>query len=136
MTTESKKSTAADLKKAIFDYDDIPSEVVAVPEWGDVKILVKGMTGAARANFLKRASDVDGQIAYDRFYPELIIATAFHPDTDEALFEGADRAHLNEKSGAALEKIASVAQRLSGLGAVDVEESKKDSPETEKNGST
>ena len=127
---------ASELKKSILEYDDIPEEEVEIEEWGGVKLLIKGMTGKSRANFLKRASDGDGNIAYDRFYPELLIATAYDPDTEEAVFEGADRSAINEKSGAALEKVAKVSQRLSGLGGDDVEESKKDSSETEKNDST
>jgi hypothetical protein len=144
MTDESKKSSpveatpagAAELKKLIFEYDDIPTELVAVPEWGDIKVLVKGMTGKSRANFLKRASDNDGNISYDRFYAELIIATVYHPDTDEAVFEGADRESINAKSGAALETVATVAQRLSGLGGDDIDAAKKDSAKTENNVST
>ena len=134
MTDESKKSaddvTAADIKKMILDYDDIPVEELEVPEWGDIKILIKGMTGKSRANFLKRASGTSGEIEFDRFYPELIIATVHDPVTEKPIFEGADRDAINAKSGAALETVAKVAQRLSGLGSSDVEEAKKDSSET------
>ncbi len=127
---------ASELKKSIFDYEDIPQEIIEVEEWGNIKLLIKGMTGKSRANFLKRASDNDGNIAFDRFYPELLIATVYDPDTDEAIFEGADRAAINQKSGAALESVARVSQRLSGLGSEDVEDSKKESSGTAKNDST
>lgn len=143
MTEESKKSvdadphkTAADIKKFILNFDDIPEETMEVPEWDNITILIKGMTGKSRANFLKRASGESGEIEYDRFYPELIIATVFHPETEEAVFEGADRAAINQKSGAALETVAKVAQRLSGLGSSDVEDAKKDSSETKSSVST
>ncbi len=127
---------ASELKKSILDYDDIPEEEIEVEEWGGIKILVKGMTGKSRANFLKRATGGDGNIEYDRFYAELLIATAYDPKTNEPIFEGADRSAINEKSGAALETVARVSQRLSGLGSEDVDESKKDSSKTEKNAST
>ena len=127
---------ASELKKSILDFDDIQQEEVEVPEWGGLKILIKGMTGKSRANFLKRASGTDGNIEYDRFYPELVIATVYDPETNEPVFEGADRDALNQKSGAALETVARVAQRLSGLGAEDVEKAKKDSSGTEKTDST
>lgn len=127
---------ASELRKSIFEIDDIPEEIVPVPEWGDIKILVRGMTGLSRANFLKRSTDANGEVAFDRFYAELIIATSFDPEDGEKLFEGADREALNAKSGLALERIARVAQRLSGLGATDLEEAKKDSAETTSSAST
>jgi len=127
---------ASELKKSILDYEDIPEETIEIEEWGGIKLLIKGMTGKSRANFLKRASDDDGNIAYDRFYPELIIATVYDPESQEPVFEGADRTALNQKSGAALEAVARVSQRLSGLGVEDVEEAKKDSSGTKKTVST
>ena len=127
---------AGELRKLIFETDDIPEEVVDVPEW-KTKILVRGMNGKGRATFLRRTSDPNtGQVSYENFYPELVIATAFDPDTREQVFEPADRDMLNSKSGIALNRVAEVAQRLSGLGGDDVEEAKKDSDETPNNGST
>lgn len=127
---------ASELRKQIFEAEDIPEEMVDVPEW-ETKILVKGMNGKGRANFLRRSTDpVSGQVSYENFYPELVIATAHDPDSGEPIFESADRDNLNSKSGIALNRIAEVAQRLSGLGGADVEEAKKDSPETQSNGST
>lgn len=127
---------ASELKKLILDFEDIPEEKVVVPQWGDVEILVRGMTGKDRANFLKRSSNTQtGEVDFEKFYPELIIATA-HDLNGEKIFEGADRDAINAKSGAALESIARVAQRLSGLGAEDLESAKKDSAETENSAST
>lgn len=127
---------ASELRKLILEVDDIPSEVVVIPEWGDAKILVRGMNGKQRAKFLERSTGPDGNVKFDHFYVELIMATAHDPDSEEIIFEPADRDTLNSKSGKALERLAMVAQRLSGLGAADVEEAKKDSGETESSGST
>lgn len=118
--------TAKELRKAIFESEDIPEELVAVPEWGDVKILVRGMNGKQRARFLRRATDpATGQVSWENFYPELVIATAHHPEDKSPIFEDADRDTLNQKSGIALNRVAEVAQRLSGLGGDDVEDAKK-----------
>ena len=125
-----------ELRKSIFDVEDIPEEIVAVPEWNDTKVLVRGMNGKNRAEFLKRSTNPDGEVAFDRFYAELIIATAFDPEDGEKVFEAADRDAINAKSGMALERLARVAQRLSGLGATDLDEAKKDSDETPSNAST
>lgn len=137
MADEQQKSTTKvkSIRDRIWDAQDIPEETIDVEQWG-VKVLIKGMDGKSRADFLKNASGKDGGIAYDRFYAELLIATVFDPDTEERVFEGADREAINRKSGAALEKVAEVSQRLSGLGTADVDEAKKDSAETENSDST
>jgi hypothetical protein len=119
--------TAKELRKAIFESEDIPEKIVPVPEWGDVEILVRGMNGKQRAKFLRRATDpVTGQVSWENFYPDLVIATAHQVDTKELIFEDADRDTLNQKSGMALSRVAEAAQKLSGLGGDDVEEAKKD----------
>lgn len=127
---------ASELRKLITEMNDIPEEMVEVPEW-DVKIMVRGMTGKGRANFLRRSTDpVTGNIQYENFYPELVIACSFDPETGEQIFDPADRDMLNSKSGMALGRVADVAQRLSGLGGDDIEEAKKDSGEIQSSGST
>ena len=99
------------------------------------------MDGLARARFLRRATGPDGEADYERFYPELAIACLYElPDEDGTpgvpIFEAADREALNKKSGKALERVATVAQQLSGLGAVDLEEAKGNSECSPKNAST
>ena len=126
---------ASELRKLVFEAEDIPEEEVTVPEWG-VTILVRGMNGKGRANFLRRSTNAQGEVSFENFYPELVIATAFDPETGEQVFEASDREELNRKSGLALNRVAEVAQRLSGLGTADLEEAKKESEETESNGST
>lgn len=125
----------SDLRKSILEADDIGEEILDVPEWG-TKLLIKGMNGKERANFLKRSMNIDGEVAFDRFYPELVIATAHDPESGDKIFEAADRDPLNTKSGAALERIATVAQRLSGLGSSDVEVVKGNSASSQSNAST
>jgi hypothetical protein len=125
---------ASELRKTILEVEDIPSEVIEVPEWG-VEVVVRGMDGLARARFLRRATSADGEADYEKFYPELIIACAYDKDGNPA-FEGADRDALNQKSGRALERVATVAQRLSGLGGDDIEEAKGNSESSPKNAST
>jgi hypothetical protein len=127
---------ATELRKSIFEADDIGREVVDVPEW-EVKVEVRGMNGKARATFLRRATNpADGTLEYEKFYPELLIATIHDPESGEKVFESADRDAINEKSGAALERLALVAQRLSGLGAADVEAAKGNSESSQSEGST
>jgi len=124
------------LKSRILNADDIPVEVIEVPEWDDIKIEIRGMNGKERAGFLRRTTADGGEVSFEKFYPELLIATVFDPETGEKVFAPADRDNINTKSGAALERVATVAQRHSGLGATDVEEAVGKSEGQEKNAST
>ena len=123
------------LRDALLNAQDIQSEIVDVPQWG-VKIEVRGMTGKARANFLRSVTVKDGQTDMERFYPQLIIGTAHDPETGEPVFTLADREALNEKSGAALEVLAQAAMRLSGLISADIVETEASLDETPKSAST
>jgi len=111
------------LRDKILAAKDIQDEVVDVPEWG-VKLLVRGLTGRQRARLLQNAVDANGNVDLERIYPELVIYSVYDPETGEQVFKPADRDALADKSGAALERIAQVAMRLSGLSANAVKEAK------------
>lgn len=120
------------LREQILSASDISSEVVTVPEWGGAKILVKGMTGTARNQFLREAFDEKtGKPQFDRMYPEIIIATAHDPETGDPIFGALDRDALNSKAASATERLAKVGMRLSGLDDGAVEAGKADSTGTE-----
>lgn len=104
----------SDLRDRILAAADIPSEVVNVPEWG-CDILVRGMSGADRASLLERAVSTDGTVSFSAFYPEVVIATAHDPVSEEPLFKDSDRDLLMQKSGAALDRVSTVGLRLSGM---------------------
>jgi len=115
---------AGELRKTILEADDIESEIIDVPQWG-IKVEIRGMSSKERAKLLKSTS-VNGEVDFDRWFPDLIIATAHDPETGDKIFEPADREALNAKSGAAITKLAEAASRLSGLGEADVEAAKED----------
>lgn len=108
------------LRARILETEDLPIEIVPVPEWGGVKVEVRGMNGLDRARFMQKVAGSDG-VNFESWYPELIIATAHDPETGEKVFEKADKDPLNRKAGAALSRLGDTAARLSGLGASDVE---------------
>ena len=126
---------ASELRSKILEADDIEEETITVDQWGGIELLIVGMSGKARANFLKRSSR-GGEVDLERFYPELIITTAHDPETRERVFEDADRDAISAKSGAALEQVAQVALRLSGMAARSVEEAVEDLSEAPSEGST
>lgn len=126
---------ASELRSKSLEADDIEEELLPIPQW-DVEFLIKGMSGEDRAKFLKRSSR-GGEVDLERFYPELVIATCFDPATPNVrVFEPADRSALGKKSGAVLEKIATVALRLSGMGPTAIATAVESLDEAPNEGST
>jgi len=108
------KEYPVSLRDRILATDDTPTETLTVPEW-DCDLLIKGMSGADRAGLLERAVNPDGGVSFSKFYPEVVIATAHDPATGERLFDEADRDLLMSKSGAALDRVATIGLKLSGM---------------------
>lgn len=102
------------LRDAILAAEDIRHEIVEVPEWG-VSVEVRGLTAKARADLLQNAQDGRGGISLAKAYPMLVIACCYDPESGAPVFDPADREALENKSGAALERVALAAARLSGL---------------------
>jgi hypothetical protein len=125
----------ANLREKILGASDIRREQVHVPEW-EVEVEVRGLTGAQRARLMKNSVDAKGAVDFERMYPELLIASTFEPETGEPLFTAADRDALSAKSGAALERIAQAAMRLSGLNPGAAENAEKNSEATPSDAST
>jgi len=117
------------LRDQIFAIQDIPSEMVDIPEWG-VKLEVRGMTGAERTRIMDLAVDNKGGINLQFVYPEIVIATAFDPETGLQVFTPSDRGTLLSKSATALDRLAGVGMRLSGFTQESADEKGKDSSAT------
>ena len=113
------------LRDKIRQSVDGRSEVVTVPEWDDVKIEVRSMTGKERARYLRESTVTsdDGTVTtdYEKLYPSMLVACCYDPESGEKLFEPADREWLNDKNARAIERVATVASRLSGIGAQEGE---------------
>lgn len=103
------------LKDKILQADDLEKRQEYMPQW-DATIEIRSLTGRQRAAIIKSVMGPDGKIEFiDRMYGDLLIACCYDPETDEALFNDADKEALNDKNGAALEHIARIAMDLSGL---------------------
>ena len=96
------------LRDTILQADDLGETIVPVPEW-DVKIKIRGMDGLTRSKVQKIATSNDPYANSD-----ILILVALDPDTDELIFDPADREALAGKSGAAVEHVVIEAIRLSG----------------------
>lgn len=102
------------IREKILNAKDIGEKLVEIPEWG-VTVKVKGLTGAQRARLFTSNSASPSAADIERVYVDLVILTTYDPETDEPIFQPADRDMLSQKSGAALDKIVQTALELSGL---------------------
>jgi hypothetical protein len=109
------------LKDRIFASQDLTNEVVDIPEWG-VKLEVRSMSAGDRSRSIRNWVGEDNQVDLVRFYPAIIAASVFDPESGERVFTDADAEKLNEKSSRVIERLAQVALRLSGMTQEAVDE--------------
>jgi len=112
------------LRDQIIAADDIGKETVHIDIW-DVDVEVRTMTAAERSKMLNSAMDDSGNIDLEQLYPRILIATVFDPESGEQVFSGDDVSALQNKSAAAVEKVAQKAMALSGLTPEAVDEAGK-----------
>lgn len=98
----------------ILDCDDNPGEEVDVPEWGG-SVLVRGMTGTERDRFeLGMVVHKDNIEALAGLRGKVVSWCTLGEDHKQ-LFTAADIDRLGRKSGRAMDRVYSVALRLSGV---------------------
>jgi hypothetical protein len=118
------------LRDKILNTTDIPSEMLSIPEW-NVEILVKGMSAGDRLHLQKISYDQEsGQVLMEKMYPDIVVSCCYDPETGEPIFTDDDKDAILAKSSAAVEKIAEVGLRLSGLGKDSQDEAGKGSSPT------
>lgn len=112
------------IRDKILAVSDIKAEAVYISEW-DVTVEVRGMTGQQRGAFLQQVIDKQGKMDFSKMYPLLVIMSVYDPETGQPVFLGGDLDAIAGKSGAVLEKLSQVAQRLSGLNPEAIGEAEK-----------
>lgn len=125
--SKSKTAPSAALSRlldraAILGASDVQSERVEVPEWGG-HVYVRAMTGTDRDAW-EQMLVKDGKSNVDNARAKLVVVSTVDEDGNR-LFAVEDVELLGRKSGAALTRIAAVAQRLSKLSVADLEEAVK-----------
>ena len=110
----------------ILSAVDIVTEDVEVPEWGGT-VRVRGLTGTDRDRFEAAMVNVRGkggnrsqQVNTENFRARLVLASVVDED-GKRMFTERDVKALGEKSAAALDRVMTVALRLSGLPETDAE---------------
>lgn len=123
---------APSLRDKILAAQDIPSEPVTIPEWG-VDVVVRGMSAGERIDLMQNAFDQNTQqVNMSIVYPDVVVACTFDPDSSEPVFTDADKPLILSKSSAAVERLANVGLRLSGIGKDEQDAAGKDSSKSQK----
>lgn len=122
-------------REKILNAQDIKSEVITVAEWG-VDVEVRGLTLDQRAKVIEGARNEDGTQNDTKVHVPLVIATAHDPETKQPIFTAADRDALGSKSAQAVDQVASVALRLSGMSQPEQETIRKNFSGTPSDGPT
>ena len=107
----------------ILKAQDLQTQVVAVPEWGG-SVKVQGMTGTDRDAFeadIVQKKGKDFSVNMRNIRAKLVAVSLVNGDGNR-IFTDKDIVALGKKSAAALDRIFSVAQELSGISTEDVEE--------------
>lgn len=109
---------AIDLKAAILAADDISFEDVVIPEWGDLKVRVRGLdandfTAATKSAQVKNGNEITADL--HNLYAALVIKGLYDPETDLPVFTDADIRGVMSKSMKVIERITTIVNRLSGM---------------------
>lgn len=113
-------------RDAILGAQDIKTEEVPVPEWGG-SVFVRGLTAAQRDSF--EASMFVGEGDDRKFSAENIraklLVRCLVNEAGERLFADNEDEVLGAHSGAVLDRLFTVAQRLSGIARDDLKNAVK-----------
>lgn len=102
-------------KQQILGANDIPSEVIEVPQWGG-SVKVRGMTAGER-DFFEEMIRTKGLSALRASLAAMCIID----DDGKRIFTNKEMDALGEKSAEALDIVVAAASRLSGLTPEDAE---------------
>jgi hypothetical protein len=110
-------------KDAILSSDDLPKELVAVPEWGG-EVYVRCLTAAERDDWEASVMHMEGnktKANLQNLRAKLVARTVCDED-GARMFEDKDVVALGAKSAAALDRLYTVAAKLSKISKNDEEE--------------
>ena len=110
-------------RDAILSADDLPKELVPVPEWGG-DVFVRALTGAERDRFEGSMIEQRGKSQHVNManIRAKLASMTLCDESGSRIFSDADVKSLAGKSAAALNRVFEVARKLSGLAETDVEE--------------
>lgn len=115
-------------KDDILRAEDLPRELVDVPEWGGA-VMVRGLSASERDAFEASIVELRGKdrrIHLENIRAKLASLTICD-EQGNRLFSDSEVTALGKKSAQAVQRVFDVAQRLSGISETDVEELAKNS---------
>ena len=120
-------------RDAILAVVDLPREEVAVPEWGG-SVIVQGLSAQQRDKVETTLRDFrDGEVKMREKgltdFRARIVALCVINEDGSRMFSDDDISALGKKSAIAVERVADVALRLSGMTNEAVESAEKNSDE-------
>ena len=107
-------------RDTILKADDLPKELVEVPEWGG-SVYVRTLRGNDRDSFEQSLVGKKQKMSLDNVRARFAVLTICD-ESGTRLFTDADAKALGDKSAAALDRVFAVAQRLNGFSQEDVED--------------
>jgi hypothetical protein len=116
-------------KSAILAVNDMKSEEIFIDEW-DSWVIVRALTGKQRDEYESSLYKMNGnnvKINLENVRALLVALSCVDKDGNR-LFSKQDIEALGDKSASALDKIATVASKLSGLTASDKDNLAKPNP--------
>jgi len=115
-------------REQILTAQDLKKEKVEVPEWGG-DLFVISLTGKERDKFEDSIFQTKGK-KLERNFANLrakLVSLTACDENGKLLFTPADINALGEKSAAALDRVFTISQKLSGLTKEDIDELVKNS---------
>lgn len=81
-----KLKSVSDLRNHILTYDDAEWEILCVPEWGNVPLIIRSGTGETRADLLDASITIDERtektsVDLKKIYPDLVIHSVVDPSS-------------------------------------------------------
>jgi len=107
-------------RDGILKSDDLPRELVDVPEWGG-ELYVRTLTGSERDEFEQSMVTGKGKTNLDNVRARFAVLTICDSE-GKRIFRASDAEALGKKSAAALGKVFDVASRMNGFSQQDAEE--------------
>jgi hypothetical protein len=108
------------------------TELLYVPSW-DETVEVRSISLGVRNEMMERVMDPETKdVNAKLLYPELLITTAYDPETGERIFADDDIAFIDGQDAGAADAVAKVAMKLSGMAdeSKDKEAGKSSATET------
>lgn len=105
----------AGLRDKILNNDDSSSTTLEVPEWDHAKVEIRSMSVRERSKIMEAVDVTKGTLDFTKFYPDIIIACVFDPETGEKVFTPADADSILDRNVGVIERLCKEAMVLSGV---------------------